>query len=332
MPEVDMPEVDMMASNEMQAWLRQLRAEDQRVGVRIRYLLGVLAVGMGVLIVVLWGVYRSTVGGYAVIDGIEIRQHPLQQGRLQIKFRVLTGGKVHCRRTSGDSETELVDYFSGPCEVDRPWSWPYQPGKPLRLTLWYRRGLFRQTHTVSFATLDQADIVVLMDTTGSMGPSIKQLKAKCAAFSEQLDHQALKHRFALIGFGDAKRPPWIDQHGFASDVEQFVGWVDRVGRFDGGDLPESALDALERALQLPLQQQALRRFYLVTDAEYHEPSQSGATAEQLAARLEQQGVLLSVFSKPEFRAKYEKLTGESGMFREIESFGEVLSRGRVLED
>ncbi len=322
----------MMASDEMQAWLRQLRDEDRRVGVRIRYLLGVLAVGVGLLVVVLWGVYRSTVGGYAAIDRIEVRQHPLKQGRLLIKFRVLTGGKVHCRRTSGSGETVLVDHFSGPCEVDRPWSWTYQPGKPLRLTIWYRRGLFRREHTVSFPTLGQADIVVLMDTTDSMGPSIKQLKAECAAFSEQLDHQALKHRFALIGFGDAKRPPWVDDRGFAADVGQFVGWVGRIGRFDGGDLPESALDALDRALKLPMEKKALRRFYLVTDAEYHEPSQSGATAEQLAARLEEQGVLLSVFSKPQFRAKYEKLTGESGKFREIEDFGEVLSRGRMLED
>jgi len=326
------PQADMMASAEMQAYLAQLRDEERRIGLRNRFLWGGLGAGLLVLLLILWGVYRSTVGAYAVIDELEVRQHPVEQGRLEFRFRVLLPGKVHCRRVSDGVQTDLIDHFDAACTVDRPWSWTYRPGRPIELTLWYRRGLLRRTYRSSFPTTDRADIVILMDTTGSMSPQIDELKQKCVAFSAQLKRQALEHRFALLGFGDTAEGPWLDRHEFTPDVGQFVAAVDNVKRFDGGDFPESALDALEEALRLPYAERALRRFYLVTDAAYHDPTRSGLSAEQIAARLKKQQVMLRVFSKREFEADYAKLLGETGKFQEIEHFGRVLSEGRLLGD
>ncbi|MBN2475503.1 MAG: VWA domain-containing protein [Pirellulales bacterium] len=326
------PAADMMASGEMQAWLNRLQVEDRTIGVRNRYLALALGGGLLTLLVVFWIVYRATIGAYAVIDGIEISQHPANQSRLEIKFRVLSPGMVYCRRTSGPIEADLIDTFAEPCDVDRPWSWVYRPGEDIDVKFWYRRGLFRRLHEQTFTTADRADIVILMDTTGSMSPSIDELKKKCATFSEQLRKQALKHRFALIGFGDTQETSWIDRRDFTSDVDAFVRAVDEVRRFDGGDAPESALDALEAALQLPFDRGAIRQFYLVTDATYHEPSRSGATAEDVATRLHEEKVLLWVFSKARFKPDYMRLLGEAGRFREIGHFGRVLSEGRVLGD
>jgi len=329
------PKVDMMASGEMQAWLSRLKVEDHKIGKRNKYLAGILAAGVLLLVVILWVVYDKTIGAYAVIDpeSIRVEQHPIEQGRLRIRFNVISPGKVCCRRTSGDIATERIDYFDEACEVDRNWSWGYQPGENIDLVLRYRGGLFRKTFSATAATFDRADIVILMDTTESMDPYIVELKEKCAVFSEKLDKMALEHRFALIGFGDtSEADPWLQEHGFAPDVGQFITWTDQVERFNGGDLPESALDALEKALELPLEEKALRRFYLVTDAAYHEPTGSGATAEDLRKRLREHRVLLRVFSHRKFKPDYEKLLGETGRFQEIENFGKVLSEGRVLED
>jgi len=326
------PRADMMGSAEMQAYLAQLRDEERRLGMRNKVLWGSLAAGLLVLLIILWGVYRATVGAYAVIGDLEIRQHPVDQGRLDIHFRVHSPGKVHCRRVSGGVQTDLIDHFDEPCSVDRPWSWTYRPGKPVELTIWYRRGLLRRTHQVSFPTTDRADVVILADTTGSMSPYLDELKEKCAEFSAQLKRQSLEHRFALLGFGDTAEGPWLDRHGFTADVAQFAASVENVKRFDGGDLPESALDALEEALRLAYDEGALRRFYLVTDAGFHEPTRSGLSAEQVAARLAEQQVMLRVFSKREFEADYTKLLGETGKFQEIEHFGRVLSEGRLLGD
>jgi hypothetical protein len=126
--------------------------------------------------------------------------------------------------------------------------------------------------------------------------------------------------------------PWLDVHGFTDDVAEFQEWVSGIGRFDGGDLPESALDALEEALKLPFHDGAIRRFYLVTDARYHEPTRSGLTAVELAAQLEAQRVLLHVFSRSQYEDDYRKLLGETGRLDPIEGFGRMLSEGRVLED
>ena len=326
------PAVDMMASGEVQNWLRRLQAENRKVGRRNKVLWWALGAGVLLLVAALWIVHHWTIGAYAVIDRIEISQHPANQGRLRIKFQVLSPGKVYCRRTSGPVEADLIDSFDQPCTVDRPWSWTYTPGHEIDLTLWYRGGPVRRSFKQSFPTADRADIVILMDTTGSMSPYINELKAKCAAFSEKLNKKALKHRFALIGFGDAEQRPWIDTHPPTENLNAFVRSVGEVKRFDGGDLPESALDALEEALKLPFDEGALRRFYLVSDATYHAPARSGATAEEIAARLEAANVMLCVFSEAEFEADYAKLLGETGRFREIENFGKVLSEGRVLED
>jgi len=327
---VELPQVDMASSAEMRAYLARLEAQDRNLGMRNRYLAAALAGGVLLLVLILWGIYRSTIGAYAIIDEIDVRQDPVQQGRLRIKFRVLTPGKVLCRRVSGQIETDLVDYFSEPCDVDRPWSWAYQPGRNVDLSLSYRGGLLLKDHKSSHPTHSRADIVILMDTTESMDSSISQLKQKCMLFSMALTKKAVKPRFALIGFGDMHHGRAIDRRDFTSDAEEFVAAVDDVKRFEGVDPPESALDALEAALELPLDDKAIRRFYLVTDAPYHQKTVSGLGPEEIASRLAEKNVLLVVFSRAEYKDQYAKVLGETGRFQEIETFGEVLSQGRVL--
>ena len=326
------PRVDMMASREMQEWIARLQRERRRLGVRNRYLTVLLAAAVVLLIAVVWSVYHATVGAYAVLDDVRIAHDPANQARLLFSFRVVSPGKVYYRRTSGNVATDVIDYFHAAGEVQRSWSWTYEPGKSLDVTVWFRRGLLRRVRAEQFPTSSRADIVFLIDTTGSMSRSIAELKEKCVTFSEALTKQALEHRFALIGFGDAKEGAWLDKHGFTSDVGQLRKSVDGIKRFDGGDLPESALDALEEALTIPCDPAAIRRFYLVTDAPFHDPARTGATARQIAQRLEAERVVLHVFSRREYRQEYVRLLGDSGRFQEIESFGKVLSEGCILED
>ncbi len=327
-----LPSVDMLASGEMRAWIARLDQENRQIGSRNRYLLVALGVGTVLLVVILGYVYQATIGSYAVLDEVSVRQHPASQGRLEISFRVVSPGRVQYRRTSGAAETDLVDQFAAAGEVRRAWAWGYEPGRPIEAALWYRKGWFRTTERAEFPTAASADLVVLIDTTGSMDPSIAALKEKCITFSERLSSQALKHRLALVGFGDRREEAWLDRSPFTADVREFQAAVGAVKRFDGGDLSESALDAIETALELPFHEGSLRRMFLVTDAPYHEPSRSGATAEKLAARLAEERVVLDVFSRPQFEEPYRKLQGDMGRFQEIENFGRLLSEGRVLED
>ena len=326
------PRVDMATSGELQAWLARLQQEERQIGRRNRYLAGAAVAGTLLLLILLAGIHRATIGSYSSIDQIEIRQHPADPGRLQIKFNVLSPGKVYCRRVSGDSRTDVIDYFAEPCQVDRPWSWAYRPGQPIEATLWYRRGLLQGTSVESFPTKDRVDIVVLIDTTESMDGSIEQLKQQCTLFAAELQRQALTPRFGLIGFGDANHGPALDVHPLTADVAEFAESVAQLKRFQGVDPAESALDALETALELPLDDGAIRRFYLVSDAGYHETTLSGITAQAIAGRLREGCVSLRVFSRAEHQAQYAKLLDETGRFQEIENFGRVIAQGRVLED
>jgi hypothetical protein len=320
------------SSPEIQASIAKLELQGRSVGRRNRCLAVVFAVGLLLFLAALGWLYRSAVQSYAVLDHVEIARNPASQGALQVRFDVVSPGKVFYRRTSGKIRTELIDYFEKPGPVQRAWTWLYEPGKSIEVSLYYRRGLFRRVESRAFPTARQADIVILMDTTGSMGRYIRTLQEKCVAFSRQLKRQSLEHRFALIGFGDTNEGEWLDEHEFTGDVAKFQQSVANLKRFDGGDIPESALDAVEVALKLPFQRDAIRRFYLVSDAPFHAPTKSGATVAQIVAALSRQQVLLNVFSRPECAKDYAPLLGDAGRFREMEEFGRLLEEGRALED
>jgi Mg-chelatase subunit ChlD len=278
-------------------------------------------------------VYRKEVLAYAVLEDVTITRDAVNEGRFQISFKVRSLGKVVYRRTSGNIETEVVDEFRSTGQRDRSWTWLYDPGNDINVSLRYRQGLWRAERTEVFPTSDSADIVVLMDTTGSMSRSIGELKDKCVSFSAQLKKQHLKHRFAVIGFGDTEEGAWLDKHPFTDDPVEFQRHVESLKRFDGGDLPESALDALEQAVDLPFNERSIRRVYLVTDALFHEKTtKTGARAVEIARRLEAKKMLLNIFSSEEFREAYSQLASAPERFQQIEGFGRVLSEGRLLED
>jgi len=331
--EVERPKSYKKAGPEVQAYMDQLQGEEQELNQRNKYLIGAAGAGVLLLLLTSCGIHRFTTGSYAVLDNIEVKQNPIDVGRLEISYDVVKPGKVRCRRTSGNIEFEQVDTYGSAGNVQWSWSRRYQPGKTINITVFDRGWLSRRKFTRSFPTTPRVDVVVLMDTTRSMGPVIGQLGEKSVfAFANKLEGRGIKARYALIGFGDTRQRGWLDERPFTKDVLRFHESIQNVARFDGGDLPDSALDALEKSLSLRLEKGSARCFYLVTDAPYHEPTRSGKTAEQIAEELKTRKVLLRVFSKPEYEKDYAKLLGETGRFMPIQSFGQVIREGRTLGD
>jgi len=334
------PEDENASSADYLEYLQALKArlsyDSAALGRRFLVLIPVFLLGLSLLFFVLGLLHHYMVGRYAVLEAVSVTQNAGNQGQLEIAFRVVSPGLVHLRRTSGGQTTDLLYEYERSCDEKQQWSWNYVPGQPIDLTLWSRSGIRRTFENFSFPTSNIADIVILMDTTESMDASINALKEKCLDFAIQLERQAVKPRFSLIGFGDAALGrAWVSETEFTEDSLDFLQAVTSVPRFEGGDLPESSLDALRLAIEKVKKnsQGHAIRFYLVTDQKFHPQTADGKdTTASIAKALKENRIMLDVFCHQRFRADFEVLVGDCGRVREIENFGEVLSQGRFLED
>ncbi len=318
---------------ELQKWVARLQGDAKKFASRNVLLAVLLCVGAILFMLLLGWIHQKTVGRYAVLKNVEVKQNPCFQGQIEISFEVVKPGLVYSRRAWGDAYTDICDDYLQPGHYTRPWSWTYSPGDPIQISLWFRSGLFRREVQAAFPTADNLDMVFIIDTTGSMDETLKALKEKCVEFARKVDRQALTARFALIGFGDTQDGEWVDIYDFTGDIQEFQSHVTHVKRYDGGDIPESALDALMESLNLNYSKNAIRRFYLVTDAPFHPKTADGKYDAQAVGKfLQENGILLDVFCRPQFQEQYRPLYGELGHYLELENFGKILSEGRVLED
>ena len=321
---------------EIQAWTDYLEVAAWRMTLRNVVLRCLLVLGVLVFLLACGLFYYWKVGQYAVVRDLTITQNPCNQGQVDIAMKVVKPGKVYCRWCSGKSQAELIDVYREAGEYTRPWSWTYQPGDSIEVSAWYRSwGLCRKKRAV-FTTAQNVDIVILIDTTGSMDASLKALQEKCVAFANKLKEQSLYPRFALVGFGDTQDGKWLNLSDFTDNISKFRKSVQQLERFDGGDLPESGLDALIEAMKLVEKSSPagnVRRFLLVSDESFHPVTADGKfDVSKVRQLMNDKGILLDVFSRPQHEGEYRKLLGEWGNFKEIENFGKVLEEGRLLEN
>ena len=157
-----------------------------------------------------------------------------------------------------------------------------------------------------------ADLVILVDATGSMRPCIDSIKNSLMAFIREMttggQSPIANWRGRVIGFRDhlTDGDQWIVDNPFVSnDSEALLAQVNSVKtKLGGGDGPESLLEALEMILSWRVSEKgrdanpnewratsdAKRIVLLFTDAGYHEsnlvqspntPSQVGAIVTRL---------------------------------------------------
>jgi len=135
-----------------------------------------------------------------------------------------------------------------------------------------------------------ADIVFLLDATGSMAPCIGAVKENIAGFVRQLTDGSANAfikdwRTKIVGYRDwtCDREPYVD-NPFVNSVASLEAQLAALNDTGGGDEPESLLEALYRLANMPTaglgepprtdawrHGRDARRFVVVfTDASYHE--------------------------------------------------------------
>jgi uncharacterized protein YfaP (DUF2135 family) len=172
------------------------------------------------------------------------------------------------------------------------------------------------------------DVLFLMDTTGSMDGCIAGLKQNCIDFADTVAAGQRDCRLGLIGFGDCLMGEPIYVFPPTNDARLFQEKVRDVPRTEGGDLPESAVDALERGMQNQFRDPCVKVFVLITDAPCHRAEE----IPNLARRLRKQGIKTHVVARESQRELYQPLYQGNGAFHALDDARFETLMGDIAEN
>lgn len=113
--------------------------------------------------------------------------------------------------------------------------------------------------------VNRADIIFVLDVTGSMTQEIDGVKENIAEFADSLSYQGVDFRLGMVTFLDEIE----NIYDFTSNVQLFQQYVNEQYAHGGGDMPENSLEALMAASQFDFRLNANRIFIWITDAAYH---------------------------------------------------------------
>ena len=305
--------------------IRQLESLQQRNVRRTRLLLVICGLVSLTLLMTVYQIYSYVVLSYAALDKVQIEQDKLVENLIRVSFDVVKPGKVAFDRRSGGRRTEKLDVFTkaGPAQLS--WAWPSEPATGIDFSVLFRQGLSRKAISKHFEVTGKrgrVDVVFLMDTTGSMEPFIQGLTRKCIEFSRLVQEGGYHCRLGLIGFGDVRRNEPIRVYEPTTDIEEFQKQVANLPRTDGGDRPESSIDALDRALELQYRSGIKVCFVHITDAPTHRAREIPRVARELTERK----IVTHVVSQHDFENLYGPLCVNGGRFHAIQgaNFDDIL--------
>lgn len=304
----------------LQGTIRELEHAHRDNVRRGRVLLAICGGALALLLLAAYEVYASTVLSYAVLENLQITQDPSADKKIRVSFNVVKPGRVAFDRRSGSRHTEKRDLYSQAGPVELSWSWPSEKQTGIDFNVIYRTGLTRKTERRHFDVTEESkavDIVFLLDTTGSMNPSIEGLQKKCRDFAEIVRSKGYDCRLGLIGFGDLNWNESISVLEPTDDIAKFQEAVRTVPRTSGGDEPESSLEALERALKLSFRPQAAVCFVHITDASCHHRDR----IPEIAERLKERQVSVFFVAKADWQNLYGPMCVNGGQFFTLDNAG-----------
>lgn len=123
---------------------------------------------------------------------------------------------------------------------------------------------FEVTPPGSSGGVRMADIVFLIDTSGSMGGEIASVRNNAIAFANALDASDIDYRLGLVRFGNSSGAnPGIIGGGLTADAQTFKNWVGTLGA-SGGHEPGFA--AVRKAINsYNFRPGAQKHFLVITD-------------------------------------------------------------------
>lgn len=149
-------------------------------------------------------------------------------------------------------------------------------------------GAQRQTVTYSHSTrpVRKFDLLLAIDTTGSMGDEMAYLKAELQSVLGALkrSHPGLDIRLGLVAYKDEGDVYVTRTYPFTSSLMAMQGNLATHEADGGGDYPEAMDQALIRAVGLDWREDAVKSLLLVADAPPHDRNVARTWAAAEAAR------------------------------------------------
>lgn len=167
----------------------------------------------------------------------------------------------------------------------------------------------------------RADLVFVIDTTGSMNDKIDGLIESCQSFVDRLAAKRIDWVAAVVGFGDLTvEGDRIVATPFSSSADRVKTLLRGLPRYSGGgNEGESSLEALRAALNLPgYRPDAMKVVVLITD----EPAlQREVRPATMTGRLREAGALAFVLS-PNLKYFRSMATETGGQWWHVDSGGD----------
>jgi hypothetical protein len=157
----------------------------------------------------------------------------------------------------------------------------------------------------------KADVVFVIDTTGSMSSPIRNVRDNINQFVAKLEENNVDIRLGLVeyrdiyadGIGSTKSYDWY------TEVLDFKTKLASLGISGGGDTPESAVDALHCAQNMKFRTGVKKYIILVTDANYKNGivGDSSVTMQDEIDSLAEDDIVTSVITNPYYYLEYNPL-------------------------
>lgn len=167
----------------------------------------------------------------------------------------------------------------------------------------------------------RADLVFVIDTTGSMSDKIDGLIDSCESFVDKLATRRIDWAAAVVGFGDLTvEGDRIVATSFSSSADRVKGLLRGLPRYSGGgNEGESSLEALRAALKQPgYRPDAMKVLVLITD----EPAlQRELRPSTITGMLREAGAIAFVLS-PDIKYFRSMAAETGGHWWKVESGGD----------
>jgi Mg-chelatase subunit ChlD len=167
----------------------------------------------------------------------------------------------------------------------------------------------------------RADVVFVLDCTGSMRREIDTVRSALDEFAEEIEQRGVPLRIGLVGFRDLFEGEEPEVFDLSDDISSFQKSLRELRATGGGDEPESALDALMTALDQPFEAEHQKVTVLITDAPPHIPDKHTDSIEQVKDRMRKVGL-------DQLYLVYPTDLDSCAVYDELEPNGPIFDLGR----